>query len=67
MMFQTVARAFPVSSISPVSRCVSFGVRRFCEKNPTKLRVSEALLGAEVGEDVRVQVKHLGLIFFPVT
>ncbi|RVE65113.1 hypothetical protein OJAV_G00132620 [Oryzias javanicus] len=55
MTFQTVARAFPVSSISPVSRCVSFCVRRFCEKNPTKLRVSEALLGAEVGEDVRVQ------------
>uniref|UniRef100_A0A3P9IJQ5 asparagine--tRNA ligase n=1 Tax=Oryzias latipes TaxID=8090 RepID=A0A3P9IJQ5_ORYLA len=54
-MFQAVTRAFLLSSMTPVCRCVTSGVRRYCMKNPTKLRVSEAFLDAQVGEKVRIQ------------
>uniref|UniRef100_A0A8C8A2W5 Asparaginyl-tRNA synthetase 2, mitochondrial n=1 Tax=Oryzias sinensis TaxID=183150 RepID=A0A8C8A2W5_9TELE len=53
-MFPAVTRAFLLSSMTPVCRS-GVTVRRYCMKNPTKLRVSEAFLDAQVGEKVRIQ------------
>ncbi|XP_072248069.1 asparaginyl-tRNA synthetase [Leuresthes tenuis] len=54
-MFHGVAKALTATSFTSVSRGVLFGIRQYCKKTATKLRVSEALLGAELGENVKVQ------------
>lgn len=58
-MFQAVATTLSVSS---VYRGVLFSLRHYCKNIPLKLRVSEALSGAELGANVKVQV--ISLRFF---
>lgn len=48
-MFQSVNKALSVS------RGLILCVRYYCKKTPTKLRISEALSGAELGENVKIQ------------
>lgn len=55
-MFQAAAKTLSIASTSSVSRAILFSLRHYCKKTPTKLRVSEALSGAELGENVKVQV-----------
>uniref|UniRef100_A0A3Q1I3H9 asparagine--tRNA ligase n=1 Tax=Anabas testudineus TaxID=64144 RepID=A0A3Q1I3H9_ANATE len=50
-MFQTAAKTLSVAS--SVSRAIS--VRHYCKKTTRKLRISEALLGSELGANVKVQ------------
>uniref|UniRef100_A0A4W6CFJ2 asparagine--tRNA ligase n=1 Tax=Lates calcarifer TaxID=8187 RepID=A0A4W6CFJ2_LATCA len=54
-MFQAAAKTLSIASTSSVSRAILFSLRHYCKKTPTKLRVSEALSGAELGENVKVQ------------
>ncbi|PWA28045.1 hypothetical protein CCH79_00012093 [Gambusia affinis] len=56
-MFQTAAKTFSVSAAtaSAYRRVFLVGLRRYCKKTSTKLRVSEALTGAQLGADVKVQ------------
>ncbi|XP_054884512.1 probable asparagine--tRNA ligase, mitochondrial [Poeciliopsis prolifica] len=56
-MFQTAAKTFSASAVaaSAYRRVCLVGRRRFCEKTSTKLRVSEALSGVQLGADVKVQ------------
>ncbi|XP_008424626.1 asparaginyl-tRNA synthetase isoform X2 [Poecilia reticulata] len=56
-MFQTAAKTFFVSAAtaSAYRRVFLVGLRRYCKKTSTKLRVSEALSGAQLGADVKVQ------------
>nr|XP_020470456.1 probable asparagine--tRNA ligase, mitochondrial [Monopterus albus] len=52
-MFQAAAKAQSVAST--LSQAVLLSIRHYCKKTPTKLRVSEALLGAEWGAHVKIQ------------
>uniref|UniRef100_A0A3Q1GU53 asparagine--tRNA ligase n=1 Tax=Acanthochromis polyacanthus TaxID=80966 RepID=A0A3Q1GU53_9TELE len=54
-MFQAVTKTLSVTSTSPVCRGILLGIRHYCKKTPTKLRVSEALSGADLGANVKVQ------------
>ncbi|KAM4567035.1 asparaginyl-tRNA synthetase [Odontesthes bonariensis] len=54
-MFQGVAKRLTAASFTSVSRGDLFDFRHYCKKTATKLRVSEALSGAELGENVKVQ------------
>uniref|UniRef100_A0A1A8LGJ4 asparagine--tRNA ligase n=3 Tax=Nothobranchius TaxID=28779 RepID=A0A1A8LGJ4_9TELE len=54
-MFQTVTKTLLVSSSSLVYRSICQSLRHYCNQSSTKLRVSEALTGAELGKNVRVQ------------
>uniref|UniRef100_A0A3Q3S626 asparagine--tRNA ligase n=1 Tax=Mastacembelus armatus TaxID=205130 RepID=A0A3Q3S626_9TELE len=49
-MFQAAAK-----TLSASCQAVSFSIRHYCRKTPTKLRISEALSGAKLGENVKVQ------------
>ncbi|XP_013868232.1 asparaginyl-tRNA synthetase [Austrofundulus limnaeus] len=51
-MFQAAAKTLSVFS---VYRGVLFSLRHYCKNIPIKLRVSEALSGAELGANVKVQ------------
>ncbi|XP_069390308.1 asparaginyl-tRNA synthetase [Paralichthys olivaceus] len=51
-MFQAAAKTLSAASTASVSRGLSSSFRYYCEKT---LRVSEALSGAELGTDVKVQ------------
>uniref|UniRef100_A0A8C3ABS9 asparagine--tRNA ligase n=1 Tax=Cyclopterus lumpus TaxID=8103 RepID=A0A8C3ABS9_CYCLU len=48
-MFQAAAKTLSLS------RGASFSIRRYCFKTPAKLRVSEAVSGAHLGANVKVQ------------
>ncbi|KAM9853155.1 asparaginyl-tRNA synthetase [Aulostomus maculatus] len=56
-MFQAAAKTLPLTpTISSVCRVVLLNnIRYYCKKTPRKIRVSEALSGAEVGTNVKVQ------------
>lgn len=54
-MFQAAAKTLSVASTTSVSRGI-LSVRHYCKRTPTKLRVSEAVSGAELGANVKVQV-----------
>uniref|UniRef100_A0A8D2ZJC0 asparagine--tRNA ligase n=1 Tax=Scophthalmus maximus TaxID=52904 RepID=A0A8D2ZJC0_SCOMX len=54
-MFQAAAKSVSAASASAASRGILSSVRRYCDKTPTKLRVSEALSAAELGARVKVQ------------
>ncbi|XP_062242252.1 probable asparagine--tRNA ligase, mitochondrial [Platichthys flesus] len=51
-MFQAAAKTLSSASTSSVSRGISSSLRHYCEK---RLRVSEALSGADLGTNVKVQ------------
>lgn len=53
-MFQAAAKTLSVASTTSVSRGI-LSVRHYCKRTPTKLRVSEAVSGAELGANVKVQ------------
>lgn len=53
-MFQYAAKS--ISAAANISRAPLLSFRHYCQKTPTKLRVSEALAGAQLGENVKVQV-----------
>ncbi|KAM7412731.1 hypothetical protein PAMA_020213 [Pampus argenteus] len=53
-MFQAVAKQLCVASTRSVSRRI-FNNRHYCKKTQTKLRISEAISGAELGANVTVQ------------
>ncbi|XP_039986761.1 probable asparagine--tRNA ligase, mitochondrial [Xiphias gladius] len=54
-MFQAAAKTLSVVSTTSVSRGISLSIRHYCKKTPTKLTVSEALSGAGLGANVKVQ------------
>ncbi|XP_070826323.1 asparaginyl-tRNA synthetase [Chaetodon trifascialis] len=54
-MLRAVARKLSVSSTTSVCRGISKIIRHYCQKTPAKLRISEAVSGAETGASVRVQ------------
>uniref|UniRef100_A0A3B3YG60 Aminoacyl-transfer RNA synthetases class-II family profile domain-containing protein n=1 Tax=Poecilia mexicana TaxID=48701 RepID=A0A3B3YG60_9TELE len=60
-MFQTSAKTFSVSAAtaSAYRRVFLVGLRRYCKKTSTKLRVSEALSGAQLGADVKGWVRSV--------
>ncbi|XP_074535678.1 asparaginyl-tRNA synthetase [Halichoeres trimaculatus] len=51
-MFQAAAKTLSVAS---TTRGILSCIRHFCKKIPTKLRVSEAVSGAGLGEEIKVQ------------
>ncbi|XP_053176597.1 GRB2-associated-binding protein 2-like isoform X1 [Scomber japonicus] len=53
-MFQAVVKTLCVASTRSVSRGI-LCTRHYCKKTPTKLRVSEAISGAELGAHIKVQ------------
>lgn len=55
-MFRTAVKTLSLASSSFISRAV-FGSRHYCKKIPTKLRVSEAVSGLNVGANIKVQVR----------
>ncbi|XP_070761554.1 asparaginyl-tRNA synthetase isoform X2 [Enoplosus armatus] len=54
-MFQAAAKAISVASTTSVSRGILLSIRHYCKRTPTKLRISEAVSGAELGANVKVQ------------
>ncbi|CAG5999738.1 unnamed protein product [Menidia menidia] len=54
-MLLAVANSLHFASFVPVSRAVLLATRHYCKKTATKLRVSEALSGSELGENVKVK------------
>lgn len=54
-MFQGAAKS------SAVCRGMLLSIRQYCTKTATKLRVSEAISGAGLGDNVKVQVKLVPL------
>lgn len=54
-MLRAAAKAFSAASTGAVSRRVTTAVRHYCKNTPTELRVSEALSGADLGANVKVQ------------
>ncbi|XP_068601325.1 asparaginyl-tRNA synthetase [Brachionichthys hirsutus] len=54
-MLVAAAEMLSVASSAAASRRIWFSVRHYCKPAPTKLRISEALSGAEVGTTVKVQ------------
>ncbi|XP_041796831.1 probable asparagine--tRNA ligase, mitochondrial [Chelmon rostratus] len=54
-MFRGAARMFSVVTTTSVCRGILSSIRHYCKKTPTKLRISKALSGAELGANVRVQ------------
>lgn len=55
-MFRAAVKTLSLASPSFISRAV-LGYRHYCKKIPTKLRVSEAVSGLNVGANIKVQVK----------
>lgn len=55
-MFQAAAKSFVFALNTPVSRGILVHIRRYCNKTPIKLRISEALSGAELGANIKVEV-----------
>lgn len=55
-MFRAAVKTLSLASSSFISRAV-LGSRHYCKKIPTKLRVSEAVSGLNVGANIKVQVK----------
>nr|ACQ58754.1 Probable asparaginyl-tRNA synthetase, mitochondrial precursor [Anoplopoma fimbria] len=51
-MFQSAAKTL---SVATISRATWFSLRHYCQKAPATLRVSEAVSGAELGANVKVQ------------
>lgn len=64
VMFQAAVKTFsvPAAATSVYRGAFSVAFRRYCKKNSTKLRVSEALSGTQLGADVKVQVSLLGVL-----
>ncbi|XP_071372455.1 asparaginyl-tRNA synthetase isoform X2 [Centroberyx affinis] len=54
-MFQAAAKMFVLAPNVSVSRGILLSIRHYCKKTPTKLRVSEALSGGELGANIKVQ------------
>ncbi|XP_075956927.1 asparaginyl-tRNA synthetase isoform X1 [Anarhichas minor] len=52
-MFQAAAKTLSVAAT--LTRGTSFSLRRYCKKTPAKLRVSQAVAGADLGANVKVQ------------
>lgn len=55
-MFRTAVKTLSLASSTFISRAV-LGSRHYCKKIPTKLRVSEAVSGLNVGANIKVQVR----------
>lgn len=55
-MFQAAAKTLSAASTTPVARGILSSIRHYCKRTPTKLRVSEAVSGTELGANVKVQV-----------
>ncbi|XP_075892841.1 asparaginyl-tRNA synthetase [Nelusetta ayraudi] len=53
-MFRTAVKTLSLASSTFISRAV-LGSRHYCKKIPTKLRVSEAVSGLNVGANIKVQ------------
>lgn len=54
-MLQSAAKVLSFASATSVSRGIAAGFRHYCKNTPTKLRVSQALSGAELGSNIKVQ------------
>ncbi|XP_037318283.2 probable asparagine--tRNA ligase, mitochondrial [Pungitius pungitius] len=56
-MFQSAAKTFSVATTTAatLTRGTWFSIRHYCNKTPARLRVSEAVSGAELGANVKVQ------------
>ncbi|XP_031719353.1 asparaginyl-tRNA synthetase isoform X1 [Anarrhichthys ocellatus] len=56
-MFQAAAKTLSVATTTAatLTRGTSFSLRRYCKKTPAKLRVSQAVAGADLGANVKVQ------------
>ncbi|XP_063349327.1 probable asparagine--tRNA ligase, mitochondrial [Pelmatolapia mariae] len=54
-MLQSAAKVLSFASATSVSRGIATGIRHYCKNTPTKLRVSQALSGAELGSNIKVQ------------
>ena len=55
-MFRAAAKMLSAAPITPLSRGILLSIRHYCKRTPTKLRVSEAVSGAELGANIKVQV-----------
>lgn len=54
-MFRAAATMFSVTPTASLCRGVLFSIRHYCKRTPTKLRVSQAFSGTELGANVKVQ------------
>lgn len=55
-MFRAAVKTLSVATTTSVSRGILLSIRHYCKKTPAKLRVSEAVSGADLGAKVKVQV-----------
>lgn len=58
-MFQAAAKVLVCAPSLSAARGVLSNIRHYCRKTPATLRVSEALTGAELGANIKVQVQLL--------
>lgn len=63
-MLQSAAKVLSFASATSVSRGIAAGIRHYCKNTPTKLRVSQALSGAELGSNIKVQVSYVYWLVF---
>lgn len=63
-MLQSAAKVLSFASATSVSRGIAAGIRHYCKNTPTKLRVSQALSGAELGSNIKVQVSSVYWLVF---
>uniref|UniRef100_A0A8C9WWW2 asparagine--tRNA ligase n=1 Tax=Sander lucioperca TaxID=283035 RepID=A0A8C9WWW2_SANLU len=54
-MFRAAVKTLSVATTTSVSRGILLSIRHYCKKTPAKLRVSEAVSGADLGAKVKVQ------------
>nr|XP_046245677.1 probable asparagine--tRNA ligase, mitochondrial [Scatophagus argus] len=54
-MFRAAAKTFFVVASASVPGRVLLSIRHYCKRTPTTLRVSEAISGAELGANIKVQ------------
>lgn len=54
-MLQAAAKALSLAPTAAVSRGLAFSARHFCKRTPATLRVCEAVSGAELGQNIKVQ------------
>ncbi len=71
-MFRAAVKKLSAATTSSTYRGILFSIRHYCKRTPRKLRISEAVSGAELGANITVQVtltlrlisRHLLEIFF---
>lgn len=64
MLLEVVTMFQAAAKTSSVCRGILLCIRHYSKKTPTKLRVSEAISGAGLGGNVKVQVKLTPMILY---